>query len=208
MSAGSGSAWAPLAAKRHRAGAGGLRHVVSVDAATLQRDAAAAQAAHATPQRVAFSMPASPRGGAGARPPQPLNLRGVAGRLQVHQRAQEAAQQRQRQAPQLSPVLEALLDSVPTPYAAHLPAAQQQQQERQQAQWEQLQWEEEQEEVEEIGATPQHLPQHPPQQAPAAVGELTADDLVDLGNCTRCTLALLWLLLPCCPGASAGLCTH
>lgn len=152
VGAGSGSAWAPLAATQQRrlsASAGGLRHAVS-DAAP------AAAAVQAMPHRAAVSMPASPRGGARARPPQPLNLSSVAGRLQLHQRGGA----RQAQPQQLSPVLEALLDSVPTPYAARPASAQRQQR---------------QQEPEEIAATP-----------PAPAAELTADDLVDLGNCTRC----------------------
>lgn len=162
VSAGSGSAWAPLAATQQRrlsASTGGLRHVATVDAATLQRDAAAAAASmQAAPRRGAVSMPASPRGGARARPPQPLNLGRVAGRLQLHQRAVE----RQSQPQQLSPVLEALLDSVPTPYAA--PAAS----------------------LSLHAAPVQRAAQEEPAATPAApAAELTADDLVDLGNFTR-----------------------
>lgn len=172
VSAGSGSAWAPLAATQQRrlsASAGGLRHVVSLDAATLERNAAAAAASmQAVPRRAAVSMPASPRGGAHARPPQPLNLQSVAGRLQLHRRAGE----RKAQPQQLSPVLEALLDSVPTPYVASSAAAAQ----RQQLQGQQAH-------QAEPAATPA---------APAA--ELTADDLVDLGNCTRWVEREVWLM--------------
>lgn len=107
LSQGSGSAWGPLAAQQERlhasTGLGGpLRHA-SVDDLALPRASSVAGS-----KRVAFSLPASPRHSTGSRP-LPLNLQGLTGRLQAHQSADAARHQ------QLSPVLEALLSSVPTP---------------------------------------------------------------------------------------------
>lgn len=118
VSQGSGSAWGPLAAQGRllNSSAGILRHA-SVDAVALQH---AAKAAALPPppgtKHVSFSVPGSPRHAAAAPRPTPLNLRGLTGRLQLHQQQQQVRRQPQQQA--LSPVLEALLSSLPTPAPA------------------------------------------------------------------------------------------
>jgi hypothetical protein len=140
--------WGPLAAEqqrqRLRASGGSAAGHASVDDLALPRAGAAAGGR----KRVSFSLPNSPRRGAAdlsapgtathvSRQPPPLNLAGLAGRLQVqpprgsaeggtnnstnHSSAGGgigggvAVSSAAQYLPQLSPVLEALLGSVPTP---------------------------------------------------------------------------------------------
>lgn len=117
---GSGAAWGPLAAQQHRlrASTGGiLRSRSSLDGALPPLPAASGADGS---KRVSFSVPCSPqRSGmsSGSRAPPPLNLQAVAGRLQVQPVASRSLQHEQQARPQhqLSPVLEALLSSLPTP---------------------------------------------------------------------------------------------
>ena len=134
--------WGPLAAEqqrqRLRASGGGVPGHASVDDLALSRAGAAAGGR----KRVSFSLPNSPRRGAAdlsapaphaSRQPPPLNLAGLAGRLQVQppRGSAEGGANNSNQhgsagggvggssaaqyLPQLSPVLEALLGNVPTP---------------------------------------------------------------------------------------------
>lgn len=132
VSQGSGSAWGPLAAQHERlrastgTGTAGrlLRHA-SVDDLALPSARPASSGAGAG-KRVSFSVPASPRhhGADAASRPAPLDLRGVSGRLQAQRSADAAVGGggagvgRPARYQQLSPVLEALLGSVPTPAPA------------------------------------------------------------------------------------------
>lgn len=136
------TAWGPLAAQQRvqqqqqppMRPSGLVRHI-SADACVLAR--VAAEPAVAGQRRIAFSVPTSPTHRSSDVPsanrrPAPLNLRGVTDRLQLHVAQQQAAAgsagasnggslshqpraQRAQHMPQLSPVLESLLASVPTP---------------------------------------------------------------------------------------------
>ncbi|KAI3430710.1 hypothetical protein D9Q98_005298 [Chlorella vulgaris] len=105
-------AWGPLAAQREllqlQASAAQLR--ISADDLVLPDRPAASLAGGL--RRAAVSLPASPRRSAGGRAAglPPLDFRSMAGRPPLWQ-------QQQQQQQQLSPVLEALLGSVPSPFA-------------------------------------------------------------------------------------------